>query len=71
MQVLSAAGYNPQVTPVMGHPISFAGQERTMGETLQLIIREVAKVSGKQVTFTWDPFTLKTAVDQSARDAMR
>jgi hypothetical protein len=57
-QVLAITGSKRQVSPVMEHPVTFSKSERTGEQTLELLVREISKVSRKQVRLMWDPFTV-------------
>jgi hypothetical protein len=56
IQVLGIGGSKHQVTPVMEHPITFPKSERTANETLELLVKEISKVSGRQITLAWNRY---------------
>ncbi len=55
-QVLAVNGLKRPVTPVMKNPITFPESERLADETIDLLVSEIAKASGKKVAVTLDPF---------------
>jgi hypothetical protein len=56
-QVLKRNGSKNPVVPVMSHAVSFPTSERTVEETLVMLLKEVSKASGKKITLMSDPYT--------------
>src|SRR6185312_6329464 len=60
-QVLGANGSMRKVTPVMGYPVTFPPNERTIEDTLALLFQQASLASGKRITLLSDPFTRSNA----------
>ena len=60
-QVLAENGSTRKVAPVMGYPVTFPPNERTIEDTLTLLFQQASLASGKRITLLTDPFTSSNA----------
>ncbi len=59
-QVLGANGSWHSVVPVMSHVVTFPASERTVEDTLTVLLEQVSQASGKKVLLMSDPFASYT-----------
>jgi hypothetical protein len=65
-QVLGANGAMKTITPIMSYPVSFPPATRTLSDTLQLLVSDVSRASGRKVILLNIPGGLLETVELGA-----